>query len=105
MAPDGSGGARLDTGRPVTATNAAAAKLQAHAQRTTRLWHAVPDAHTIVSRSGSTRLVLRVRQCPWCGCPHQHFGQVGLEMARRRAACGLGSYIVEVAALAHWATA
>ena len=104
MAPYGSEGARLDTGRPLTATNAAAAKLQVRAQRT-RLWHVVPDAHTVVARSGSTRLVLRVPRCPWCGCPHQHHGQVGLETARRRAACGMGSYILEVAAPARWAAA
>ena len=44
MAPDNSEGARLDTGRHVTATNADA-KLQVRTQRTTRSLHVVLDAH------------------------------------------------------------
>ena len=57
--PGSSEGARLDTGRPTT-TNTATARPQVLGHPTARIWHVVPDAHTVVGRSGNTRLILRV---------------------------------------------
>ena len=95
--PDSSEGARFDTGRPTTATNTATARQKVLGHRTARIWHVVPDAHTVVGRSGNTRLILRVPQCPWCGKAHLHQGGQGqAEPARRRAACGLGCYVLEM---------
>ena len=77
--------------------NAAAAKLQVRPQRTPQVWHVVAEAQAITGRTGTTRIVLRVPRCPWCAKSHLHHGgQRQAEPARRRAACGLGCYVIEM---------
>ena len=59
------------------------------------LWQVYPQVVTVTARSGNQHYLLLV-QCGHCRDIHQHRAPLGFEDGQRKAACGLGSYVLLV---------